>query len=126
VWYNGPSPDVLSGMIVKTIDIDEDSDRILIITECGRSFTFEHHQDCCESVVIHDTIGNPKVLEGKKLVSVTHAEDGGIPDDVNITPYESWTWTEITFKTDEHTVISRWIGESNGYYSESVDFSELK
>ena len=108
----------LVGLVVKFID--DFGDEILIVTECGRRFTFNHSQDCCESVSIYDSVGNLKVLEGQKLVSETD-----IPEDVDLNPYESYTWTEITFKTNKDTVISRWIGESNGYYSESVEFNDL-
>lgn len=113
----------LNGLVVKEINVDDD--QIMISTECGRSFLFHHYQDCCESVRIWDSVGNLKVLEGKRLVSV-ECDTPDIPDDVAYEPYEwSQTWTEITFKTTEDTIISRWIGESNGYYSESVDFEEL-
>lgn len=39
---------------------------------------------------------------------------------------DSHTWTYYTLMTQEHTIVFRWYGASNGYYSEEVNFAELK
>ena len=121
----------LEGLVVEYIDIvSDDGDELMITTKCGKRFKFHHYQDCCENVRIWSTKGDLKKLEGHKLVSVdmdayTEDPDDEDPKELADTWRDSWTWTDIVFKTTDDTVISRWFGESNGYYSESVDFSEL-
>lgn len=117
----------LNGLTVAHFDIDDSNDEILITTTCGRQFRLWHEPDCCESVNIYDSIGDLYKLTGKRLTEVTETTTcDELP--VGVSPKyidESFTWTEITFKTTDETVVSRWIGTSNGYYSESVSFSEL-
>lgn len=107
----------LIGETLTHIDVDESGDQIRMETASGKVITLYHCQDCCESVRIEDTQGNWHDLIGKVIVEANKRE-GNFGK-----PYaaESWMRTEFTFKVDDATVISRWIGESNGYYSESVD-----
>lgn len=105
--------------------IDESGDEIMITVEDGTKYHLYHSQSCCENVEIYDSVnGELHELAGKKLMLIEHDEKD-IPDDVNIGYYNSATWTEISFTTNEKTIISRWFGESNGYYSESVDIEEF-
>ena len=118
----------LAGKKIVAIDIVDDPKKdheIRIEIEGGRVFRFYHNQDCCESVRIaapKDSDGSLLSLIGKEIREVTQEEDR---DDGTDTDYDSWTKTTITFRTDSETVISRWIGESNGFYSEDVDLEEV-
>ncbi len=81
----------------------------------GVTFRFEHEQDCCESVWLESVVGDLADLVGEPL---TMAEVS--TQDRPEAP-ESGTWTFYKFATRKGFVDVRWCGESNGYYSESVN-----
>ena len=109
----------LVGEVLTHIDVDGESNEILLTTESGRRYKIWHDQDCCESVEIAGCDGAFATLIGRKIIDVTHDEDSRNTED------GSQTKTAITFRTSKSIVISRWIGYSNGYYSESVDITEI-
>ncbi len=82
-------------------------------------YVLYHDQDCCESVYVEDIIGDLEDLTNLPLLisrEDTNAEDPGTCDNG-----ESYTWTFYNFATFKGYVTIRFLGESNGYYSESVD-----
>lgn len=103
--------------------IDASEGEILLTTQSGRRIRIHHEQDCCETVRVEDTQGNWHDLIGKVIIEAT--EDVQPQGDPPPEYQDSWTRTTLIFKVDDATVISKWIGESNGYYSESVDIEEL-
>ena len=86
-------------------------------------YVFFHAQDCCESVGINDIVGDLSDLENEVLVTADEVE-GQSPADFEA--YESYTWTFYKFATRKGYVDVRWLGESNGYYSESVNLGYEK
>lgn len=84
-----------------------------------------HEQDCCENVTIEDICGDIDFLVGNPL---TMAED--ISNTMGIPAVDKWvdscTWTWYKFATVRGYVTIRWYGESNGYYSERVDFEKIE
>ena len=128
MWSND-NIDLLKGLTVKTIDAFEGGGDIMITTNCGRQFRFTHFQDCCEHVDIYSIDGDLKRLEGFRLVDVqmeTVDEPEGWADSDEAKWADSYTFTDVVFKTNAQTICVKWFGESNGYYSEGVDFEELK
>jgi hypothetical protein len=109
----------LVGETLTYVDTDTSCAEIMLTTASGKVIKIFHDQDCCESVHIEDTEGNWHELIGKVIVEATQEEshEGEPPSEYS----DSWTRTTLRFKVDDATVISRWIGESNGYYSETVD-----
>ena len=93
---------------------------LLFETAQGERFMFSHQQDCCERVDINDIVGDLQDLVGEPLLLAEEVQ-GETPVDFNEREYESVTWTFYKFATRKGYVDVRWLGESNGYYSERVD-----
>ncbi len=99
--------------------VEQIGDDILQFTLAGGDvYRLCHHQDCCESVYIEDVCGQLSDLENTTLLMAEEAVDRSEEQD----EYSSRTWTFYKFGTIKGYVTIRWLGESNGYYSESVDF----
>ena len=112
----------LVGEVLDAVDIDREENQILLTTRSGRKFLVYHEQDCCETVAISGQDGSFDKLIGKPIVEARgFAVDTGESE----SDYDSQTTTTLVFRVDDQTVISRWVGDSNGYYSESVDIAEL-
>lgn len=91
--------------------------------EDGYVYTMYHNQDCCETVYVEDIIGDLQDLVGSPIYSAEEVSQH------NPYAYESGTWTFYRMKSnrwDRDTIVIRWNGESNGYYSESVDIRKEK
>ena len=129
----------LLGETIVAITGHENDDEILIATESGRNFKFYHEQDCCESCYVAEIVGDLQELVGSPLLEAEEISEQGFEhyseatlsypteyDDGNNASRESYTWTFYKFRTRTGLVTVRWIGESNGYYSESVDFVETR
>jgi hypothetical protein len=69
-------------------------DDLIIKTECGNTFRFYHYQDCCEHVYLQNIIGD-----------------------------DSFTWTFFRLASEKGVVVFRFLGTSNGYYSEGITIS---
>ena len=93
--------------------------------ESGKVFVFYHGQDCCENVSIYDIVGDVTDLIGSQIKMAECVESQETPDGCE-QPSDSYTWTFYKFATEKGYVTVRWLGESNGYYSESVEFLILE
>jgi len=109
---------VLLGKTLTSVE-QRGNDEILFVTESGESYLMYHEQDCCESVSVEEVIGDLKDLVGAPITMAEEVSQNGEND------WGTQTWTFYKFATNKGYVTLRWLGESNGYYSESVDFKKL-
>lgn len=95
------------------------SEGVEIDTDDGTTYEMFHAQDCCESVQVEEIHGDPADLVGQVVVL---AEESSNSDDCPRPWAESWTWTFYRLMSAQGPLVLRWLGTSNGYYSESVMF----
>jgi len=116
-------------LIGKTLaDIKNVDNQELILTcQTGEVYKFFHEQDCCESVEIEDIAGDLNDLIGEPILLCEEAKhENENPLCVAEKEYQdSFTWTFYKISTINGSVTIRWYGESNGYYSESVNFIKV-
>jgi hypothetical protein len=117
---------ILVGKTLKDIQGAEGDKIVNFITDEDKVYRLYHEQDCCEVVRVYDINGDINDLIGSPILmaeeSVNHPE---IEDKEEIYANDSHTWTFYRFATVKGYVNIRWLGESNGYYSESVFFTEV-
>lgn len=106
----------LIGQTIVAVKAEVGQDEVEIQLESGAKIRLYHRQDCCESVAINDICGNPSDLVGEQLYEL-RKQVGGYDD---VDHRGSCTWTFYMIRTLQSTVTIRWLGESNGYYSEEV------
>lgn len=104
--------------------MDVGSGEIIFTCDSGRKFVMAHQQDCCEDVRLIDIAGCGLDLIGKRVNIAYETSSEETPEGME-QPDDSYTWTFYTIGTVKGTVVLRWLGESNGYYSEDVDFWEI-
>ena len=102
--------------------VNKDNEEILFFCEDGSSFKLYHDQDCCESVTVEEIVGDLADLTG--LVVEAEEVSGYVGPERK--DADSYTWTFYKLGTTNGSVTIRWYGESNGYYSESVTFTQLR
>jgi hypothetical protein len=98
------------------------SGSILLYCDDGSTYKMNHEQNCCECVRIEEVIGDVADIIGAQIIK---AEEESNKED---TPplHVSCTWTFYTIRTTNGDLTIRWLGSSNGYYSESVDFCRMR
>lgn len=96
-------------------------DTVEFITNEGQRYFMFHDQDCCESVVLQEVIGDIHHLINSTILRAERRWNEARDRD----ECESETWTFYEFATLQGAVTFRWYGSSNGYYSEDVSFYKL-
>ena len=119
----------LKGKVLSKIE-NKDDDELIFTLNTGEKYKLYHEQDCCESVYIEEIIGDLKDLINTPILlaeEVVHEHDA---TPKGIEPKEcyddSFLWTFYKLVTINGAVTIRWLGQSNGYYSESVSFAKAE
>ena len=121
--------DAMIGTVMKTIKGEVGDEEMRFMSEDGRQFIFWYEHDCCANCQIEDICGDLSDLVGSPIVEaeeVTNYVPEGDPLAKRYYRPESFTWTFYRFSTGKGTVTVRWLGESNGYYSETVSYRVLE
>lgn len=121
-----PPPPAISDLLGATLSAAEvrgDGEELWLSIAGGASYVLFHEQGCCESVRIAEIVGDLADLVGTPLVEaeVSTSKVDDCDDDGDNWYSYSRTWTFYRFRTANGPVVVRWLGESNGYYSEEVD-----
>jgi hypothetical protein len=139
-YSDGVNFDVLVGQTLYFIQ--EDSEEIIFETDTGKKYKMYHGQDCCESVSVEEIVGDLEDLIGSPILLAEEVCNDDPPAHVQAEREAEklkaeaegrtyWghgieTWTFYKLSTIKGSVTIRWYGTSNGYYSEGVDFEEIK
>jgi hypothetical protein len=115
----------LLGKTFKEVSVS--GDEIYFETVDGEKYKMYHSQDCCESVYIESVVGDVEDLIGFPILLAEEVVSYENPEGYDATDkyQDSFTWTFYKLATVKGYVDIRWYGESNGYYSESVDLRKL-
>lgn len=115
----------LKGKTLTEIKIDDDKEAIYFYCDNGDAYRMHHEQDCCEYVSVEDICGELSDLIGNPIIIAEERTSDENPKDIKKEYQSSFTWTFYELATVKGSVTIRWYGESNGCYSESVEFEKL-
>jgi len=115
---NYPKIEDMVGKVFTSVTQDGET---MVFANETETFRFFHYQDCCESVHIDDIVGDLSDLVGEPLLMAEEVS-GEAPVEFNEMDHEMVEWTFYKLATRKGYVDVRWMGESNGYYSTSVNF----
>lgn len=106
--------EIFGNTAVSITGMKNGSDEITIKFDNGKHVKFYHEQDCCEEVKVEDVCGDVEDLIGSPFLVARQAISK------SETEQETSTATFYEFATIKGSVTVRWVGTSNGNYSESV------
>lgn len=115
----------LLGLTLTSIDGKIGDETLTFETAEGRRFHLHYYPDCCASCSLNEVHGDFADLIGSPIVQAEEVCSGQGGGEKPSEYADSWTWTFYKLSTVKGSVTLRWLGESNGYYSESVTFEEL-
>ena len=109
--------DDLVGKVIKGWAYNDEYFQILT-DDC--IYIFYHEYDCCESVWLTQVDGISDKIIGSRIVIAE------VVTDEKDTEYGHITWSFYKIGTNKGMIDFRFQGESNGYYSETVDLIKIE
>lgn len=123
VMSNYVEIDDLIGKLIVEIKGKEHDDTLEFVCDDGLRYVMYHEQDCCEGVAVEDICGDLNDLIGSPIVKASEDTNSDEPKPNEYS--ESFTWTFYNIATAKGHVTIRWLGESNGFYLESVSIKKI-
>jgi hypothetical protein len=111
--------DLLGKTIFEIDGLEVDSEEVVFKTADGCYFKLYHEIDCSENVAIEDINGNVERLIGSPILVADESSNSDNPPDDE---FGTFTWTFYRLATSKGWVVIRWLGKSNGHYSERASF----
>ena len=111
------SIDELVGKVVRGLAYNDEYFQIL--TD-DYFYIFYHEYSCCESVWLTQVDGISDKIIGSRIVIAEEVTDSKSVAGGSI------TWSFYKIGTNKGMIDLRWQGESNGYYSETVDLIKIE
>lgn len=127
--------DLLGRVITKIENIKDKALVFYVENEYGNDkedkiFYMSHSQQCCEDVYIEsitgdidDLIGSPILLASEVVSTMELSQEKMAALNSESDNHYDMLWTFYKLSTIKGYVDIRWQGNSNGYYSVSVDFA---
>jgi hypothetical protein len=112
--------DEMIGQKMTEVSGNQYDDEMIFTADNGRRFVFYYEPDCCARCSIEEVIGDLDDLVGSPILEAEEVSSDDAPEPASAD--ESYTWTFYRFATAKGSVVVRWLGTSNGWYSESVSF----
>lgn len=112
--------ELIGKTLIDITGMEKDSESIIFTTSTGQKYLMDHLQECCEDVRIDDVCGDVKDLLNSPILMAEETTNRG--NDRG----DSYTWTFYHLATIKGYVDLKWLGRSNGYYSEAVSFYKLE
>lgn len=108
----------LVGHTLSSVVVNDD-EIIFDVVDDGQHRLF-HQGDCCEKVTVDDVVGDINDLLNTPILLAYESQSSDCGP--LIPTHDSYTWTFYRISTIKGTVVIRFYGTSNGYYSETVTF----
>lgn len=111
-----------SDLLGKTLVRIDATDETIYFETKDDVYEMYHEQDCCERVAVDDIEGDFEDILNSEITMADESSNQYDTSDCG----DSVTWTFYRLATIKGYVNITWKGESNGYYSERVNFIKIK